>query len=176
MPPHSVTQPTRRSAWLAVSNGGATQTDLGSATQTRPRQNCRAPNVQPAASKPPTVQEEPEEHDNARTSAEQASNSQQQPMPLIVFLNQLPPVATLANHQTDQQTATTPNGINAAYVNWSTIKLTRMDADDRLNIKGENWLSWVSHQHQILDQYDLLPFIDMMIEIPTGVEGDSLCV
>ncbi len=49
-----------------------------------------------------------------------------------------------------------------------------MEAVDCLDIQGENWMSWVTHQCQILDNFDLLPFIDTQVVIPAGVEGESV--
>lgn len=99
---------------------------------------------------------------------------------LITAPNNLPPVATWANYRmAAPQQFVSSDGINTTYpqsqyAGWTGINLMHMDANDHLDLKGENWLSWLAHQRQILDQFDLLPFVDTPIEFTPGAKGDSL--
>lgn len=50
----------------------------------------------------------------------------------------------------------------------------RMVYSDRLDVKGKNWIPWVTLQRKILSKYHLLPCIDAPVLFPNGVEGNSL--
>lgn len=118
-------------------------------------------------------QEEPEE-------SEVTTTPEVSQFPLITAQNNLPPVATWANYRMAvPQPFVTSDGINTTYpqlqyAGWTGINLMCMDANDRLDLKGENWLSWLAHQRQILDQFDLLPFVDTPIEFTPRAKGNSL--
>ncbi len=93
---------------------------------------------------------------------------------MIPVPNNLPPVATWANHNHDGPDAMAISYMQTSLTNWASIRLTRMEAVDRLDTEGQNWMSWVAHQRQILDNFDLLPFVDEQVVFPAGLEGESV--